>query len=123
MDQVLMDMQRAYMLELYHEPLHAGSLKEKTGSATSHNQSCGDIVQMDVLVASGVLQNAAHSGHGCAISKAATSLVLDEYIGKQVEDLQQITFETVKELLGIPISHTRHKCAMIGVKALKQAIQ
>ncbi len=122
MDEAVQDMQRAYILELYHEPLHAGTIEHATGHGVAHNQSCGDMVEIDVVIANGILQNARHAGHGCAISKAATSLMLDEYIGKSLKEIEQISKETIQTLLGIPISHTRDKCATIGMHALFNAI-
>ena len=67
------------------------------------------------------MEEIAFDGKGCAISTAATSLLTDELAGKTRDELLLLPKEFVLELLGIDISATRLKCALLGLKVVKGA--
>lgn len=55
-----------------------------------HNPNCGDEIEIEVKLNGNTIEDMAFTGHGCAISQASTSIMIDTLKGKTVEEAKEI---------------------------------
>ena len=55
-----------------------------------HNPNCGDEIEIEVKLNGNIIEDMAFTGHGCAISQASTSIMIDTLKGKTVEEAKEI---------------------------------
>ena len=115
------DLYRDYILEHYKEPRNFGELEEHDLDAHDYNPLCGDELGVHIRVDDGKIADLRFHGQGCAISQAAASIASEEYVGMDVSGVGELDADWIIELLGIPISATRRKCALLNLKVMRGA--
>lgn len=110
-------------------------------SERGHNPSCGDDIVLELKFNGDIIEEAAFTGSGCAISQASTSMMIDLIAGKSKEEAlklvetfigmikREITDEEELEKLedaivlkNISNMPARVKCAVLAWHTLKEAI-
>jgi len=120
------DLYREYILEHYKRPRNwtppQPELESPDLEFEDANPLCGDTLRVQLKVdADNRVEEVRFSGHGCAISQAAASMSSEEIKGMPVEELLRLDREFVLDLLGIEISATRIRCALLSLKVIRSA--
>jgi len=117
------DLYREYILDHYKNPRNYGRLEHPTISHEEGNPLCGDVVGIDILLdKDNNVADVKFHGRGCAISQASASILTEKIKGMNIEQVKAITKDDLLEELGIEVSATRLKCALLSLKVLKAGI-
>lgn len=110
------------ILDHYRNPRNHGTLTNPTHQAKALNASCGDKLQMDIIVKNDIIKEVRFSGVGCAISQASASLLTEAITGKHVQEALALEPKNVLELLGVTLSPSRIKCGLLSLETLKKTL-
>ena len=116
------ELDRDYNLEHYKNPRNFGTLEPHDLEFHDHNPLCGDELGVHIRVEDGKVADLRFHGQGCAISQAAASITSEELIGMPVDEVGGLPADWVIDLLGIDISPTRRKCALLNLKVIRGAV-
>jgi len=111
------------ILDHYKSPRNHGKIENPSVHHHEYNPLCGDEIEMFLIIDKNKkVVDIKFQGHGCAISQASASMLTEEAKGKGVDDIKKLTKENILEMLGIPISPVRLKCALLSLDTLKNSI-
>jgi nitrogen fixation NifU-like protein len=118
------DLYREVILDHYKNPRGHGVIEDADASAEGLNPLCGD--EVAIYVAFGedgeTIDEVKFSGRGCAISQAATSMLMEMVQGRTAEEVGSLSKDELLEEIGIPLTPIRLKCALLGLGVLKVAL-
>lgn len=114
------DLYREQIIDLYENPLNYGELDPNDFSYEEDNPLCGDVIRIDVrLDENERIADVRWRGEGCAISQASASLLTDEIKGLTLDEVKAFPKERLLDMIGVPLSMARVKCALLSLKVLK----
>ncbi len=113
------DMYREIILDHAKNPRHQGVLTPCDVDHEESNPLCGDHLHLTLrLDEDNHISEIAWEGSGCAISQASASMLGELVLGKTLDEARSITKDTIFEMLGIPLTPNRMKCALLSLKTL-----
>ena len=111
------------ILDHYEDPYHRGTLDRPSRRDQGVNPLCGDVVQIDLRVAGGVIEEAWFEAEGCVLSSAAASLLCERIEGESVDAARGFTASDMLALVGDGIGPTRRKCVLLPWRVLASALE
>lgn len=134
----LMDtLYKEIILEHYKRPRNHGELDPHTVRQEGVNPSCGDELELYLLIDGGTVRDVKFVGEGCAISQASASMMTQALKGLPVDEARELAHEfkamihgddpserlgDLKLLQGISKLHARVKCATLPWVTLEEAL-
>ena len=112
-----------FILDHYQNPRNYGEMAGADVSLQGGNPGCGDIVTMYLKFNGDQLEKISYTGEGCTISQAAASMLTEILPGQTIEQIQNLDFHLIEELLSEELVKTRPKCATLGLDTVKFATQ
>jgi nitrogen fixation NifU-like protein len=113
---------REVILDHYRNPRGHGVIEDADAQAEGLNPLCGDEVSIFVALEGDKIEDVRFRGRGCAISQAATSMLVDMVKGRSVDEVAAMPRDELLEEVGIPLTPVRLKCALLGLGVLKVAL-
>ena len=110
------------ILDHYKNPRGHGVIDGADAEAEGQNPLCGDEVSIAVAFDGDTIADVKFQGRGCAISQAATSMLMDMVKGRSAEEVASMSREELLDEVGIPLTPVRLKCALLGLGVLKLAL-
>lgn len=120
-----MDTKQVYsppIFDHYHKPRYKGTLEDADRVVELRNASCGDSITWYLKIDKAILTECTFQGTGCIISQAAASLLAEWSRGKRRDEIGSYTADTMRDLIKIPLGHTRLACALLPLEALQKGI-
>ena len=113
---------REVILDHYKNPRGHGVIDSADAEAEGQNPLCGDEVSIAVSFEGDTIADVKFQGRGCAISQAATSMLMDMVKGRSASEVASMSREELLDEVGIPLTPVRLKCALLGLGVLKLAL-
>ena len=129
------------ILDHYKRPRNKGQLDSPDVAIHMKNPTCGDEVQLQLLMKDGVVEDAKFVGDGCSISQASISMMTQLVKGKSAEDALALAARftqmmhgdaeaardramgDLRSLAGVAKFPVRVKCALLGWNALEEGLR
>ncbi len=109
------DLYQDVILAHNKKPKNFGRLDPCTHEAHGHNPLCGDDYEIMAVVEDGVVRDLAFDGSGCAISKAAASMMTARVKGKPVDEVLGLIADFRNMMVGEASDETKEELGHLRV--------
>jgi nitrogen fixation NifU-like protein len=113
------DMYRELILDHAKHGRNWGLLENPDFDHAEDNPLCGDHLQLTLKMDDdGIIREVGWDGDGCAISQASASMLGETLVGMSLDEARKLDKQIVLDMIGIPLTINRVKCATLSLKTL-----
>jgi len=112
------------VLDHYENPRNVGKMDKKddnVGTGMVGAPACGDVMQLQILVDDGIIQDAKFKTYGCGSAIASSSLLTEWVKGKSLDEAGSIKNTEIAQELALP--PVKIHCSVLAEDAIKAAIK
>ena len=110
------------VMDHFSNPRNVGEIDNASGVGTVGNPACGDIMKLSIKIENDVITDVKFKTFGCGAAIATSSMITELVKGKNINDAEQISNNTVAEALdGLP--PVKMHCSNLAADALHAAIE
>jgi nitrogen fixation NifU-like protein len=112
------------VLDHYENPRNVGKFDKtdkNVGTGIVGAPACGDVMQLQIKVEDGIIQDARFKTFGCGSAIASSSLLTEWVKGKSLQDAGQISNTDIAKELTLP--PVKIHCSVLAEDAIKAAIK
>lgn len=132
---------RQVIMDHYKNPRNKGVLENENVTVNLNNPTCGDRIQLTMIVEDGIVVDTKFDGDGCSISMSSASMMTqtikgrpisealqlsrifsDMMLGKEYED-DEFDLGDIEALQGVSKFPARIKCATLAWKAMEKGLR
>ena len=112
------------VIDHYENPRNVGKMNREdkdVGTGMVGAPACGDVMQLQIRVEDGIIEDAKFKTYGCGSAIASSSLLTEWVKGKSLEEAGRITNTDIARELTLP--PVKIHCSVLAEDAIKAAIK
>ena len=112
------------VIDHYENPRNVGKMNREdkdVGTGMVGAPACGDVMQLQIRVEDGIIEDAKFKTYGCGSAIASSSLLTEWVKGKNLEEAGRITNTDIARELTLP--PVKIHCSVLAEDAIKSAIK
>jgi len=109
------------VIDHYQNPRNMGELESPDGVGIVGNPACGDMMQLQIEVRDGRIEDVAFKTFGCGAAIATTSVATELIKGKTIDAALKVTNQDVMEVLG-ELPSVKVHCSVLAEEAIQAAV-
>lgn len=112
------------VIDHYENPRNVGKMNREdkdVGTGMVGAPACGDVMQLQIRVEDGIIEDAKFKTYGCGSAIASSSLLTEWVKGKSLEEAGRISNTDIARELTLP--PVKIHCSVLAEDAIKAAIK